>query len=83
MNTLRKRLMKKAEERGQGMTEYIIIVALIAILSIGIISLFGTQIRDWFGAGTKQLSGEEDATVTNRSDQVDDKVEKGIDDLVE
>lgn len=47
--------------RGQGMTEYIIIVALIAIAGITIFSLFGQQIKGViFGMGN-QLAGKEDA----------------------
>jgi pilus assembly protein Flp/PilA len=44
--------------RGQGMTEYIIIVALIAIAAIGIITLFGDNIRKLFGASAQALAGE-------------------------
>ena len=51
-NTLRK------ARRGQGMTEYIIIVALIAIAAIGVITLFGDNIRKLFGASAQALAGE-------------------------
>lgn len=49
-------------EAGQGMTEYIIIVALIAIAAIGVVTLFGDNIRDMFGASAQALSGDEAAT---------------------
>ena len=49
-------------EAGQGMTEYIIIVALIAIAAIGVVTLFGDNIRDMFGASAAALSGNESAT---------------------
>ena len=49
-----KRFMKQV---GQGMTEYIIIVALIAIAAIGIYTLFGDVIRDQMGAMTQELAG--------------------------
>src|SRR5712692_12106464 len=52
--------------RGQGMTEYIIIVALIAIAAIGIISLFGDNIRKLFGASAQALAG--DSSVANPGD---------------
>ncbi len=42
---------------GQGMTEYIIIVALVAIASIAVVTLFGNQIRELFSASTQQLQG--------------------------
>ncbi len=44
--------------RGQGMTEYIIIVALIAIAAIGVVTIFGDNIRDLFAGATNALSGE-------------------------
>ena len=47
-------------KNGQGMTEYIIIVALIAIAAIGIYTLFGKQIREVVGAISGQLGGETD-----------------------
>ena len=41
--------------RGQGLTEYIIIVAVIAIASIGVVVLFGDQIKKLFIESTNQL----------------------------
>ncbi len=51
----KKKALKKA--RGQGMTEYIIIVALIAIAAIGVITLFGDNIRKLFGSSANALAG--------------------------
>ena len=45
-------------QKGQGMTEYIIIVALIAIAAIGVTTLFGDNIRALFGASADALHGE-------------------------
>ena len=42
---------------GQGMTEYIIIVALIAIASIGVVGLFGGVVKSQFGAMAASLGG--------------------------
>lgn len=50
------KLNKKAR-RGQGMTEYIIIVALIAIAAIGVITVFGDNIRKLFGVSAEALGG--------------------------
>jgi Flp pilus assembly pilin Flp len=44
------------------MTEYIIVVALIAIAAIGVVSLFGDNIRDLFGASGNALAGNEATT---------------------
>ncbi len=46
------------DESGQGMTEYIIIVALIAIAAIGVVTLFGNNIRALFGASADALAGD-------------------------
>ena len=48
-------LMKLRGRRGQGMTEYIIIVALIAIAAIGVVSLFGDNIRKLFATSANAL----------------------------
>jgi len=60
---------RRSGARGQGMTEYIIITALIAIAAIGIISLFGDNIRKLFGASAQSLAGE--AQVSNPGDSAE------------
>ena len=59
---LKKQIRK--QRRGQGMTEYIIIVALIAIAAIGVITLFGNNIRRLFGASADALAGGTNVTPT-------------------
>jgi len=44
--------------KGQGMTEYMIIVALIAVASITLIELFGHSVSVQFGKITSSLQGE-------------------------
>ena len=60
-----KRFMKQV---GQGMTEYIIIVALIAIAAIGVYTLFGDTVTDQMGAMTTELSGGSAAAVTVKTE---------------
>ena len=43
---------------GQGMTEYIIIVALIAIAAIAVYGFFGDTIQAQMGAMTQELAGD-------------------------
>ncbi|MBU1536524.1 hypothetical protein KKF84_14460 [Myxococcota bacterium] len=52
----------RTNKKGQGMTEYIIIVALIAIAAIGVITIFGDDIRKLFGASANALAGETNVT---------------------
>jgi pilus assembly protein Flp/PilA len=66
---------KLRKNRGQGMTEYIIIVALIAIAAIGVITLFGDNIRKLFGMSSDALAGE--TTVIQRAQKsTGDTIEK-------
>ena len=51
-------IKQKLKQLGQGMTEYIIIVALIAIAAIAIYGLFGDTIRGQMGAMTEEPAGE-------------------------
>lgn len=45
-------------QRGQGMTEYIIIVALIAIAAIGVYRFFGDTVRNQTAAMAQELAGQ-------------------------
>jgi len=46
---------------GQGMTEYIIIVALIAMAAIGVYNLFGQSVRQQSGGIAQELSAKKAA----------------------
>ena len=49
-------------QAGQGMTEYIIIVALIAIAAIGVYSWFGNTVRDQTAAVALEVAGKDGTT---------------------
>lgn len=49
--------MKMHVHQGQGMTEYIIIVALIAVSAIGVYSFFGQTIRNQVAGLASEMSG--------------------------
>ena len=51
--------------RGQGMSEYIIIVALIAISAIGVITIFSQNIRSLFAATANELAGSSQTSGTS------------------
>ena len=55
--TASKKSFAKTKQRGQGMSEYIIIVALIAVGAIGVFTAFGGTIRSQVSAMAKELSG--------------------------
>ena len=48
-----------ANQSGQGMTEYIIIVALIAIAAIAAFTYFGNTVRNQTTAMTQELAGQD------------------------
>ena len=48
-----------ARQSGQGMTEYIIVVALVAVAAIAVYQLFGQVIRSQTAAMAKELAGED------------------------
>jgi pilus assembly protein Flp/PilA len=57
---------KKPTQRGQGMMEYIIIVAMIAVSAIGVYSVFGTTIRSQTAGMAKEISGNKaDTSISN------------------
>jgi Tfp pilus assembly protein FimT len=45
------------KSRGQGMTEYIIVVALVAIAAIGVYSAFGQTLRAQMAVTAQSLTG--------------------------
>lgn len=65
MRKLFKRLRR--DQSGQGMTEYIIIVALIAITAIGVVTIFGDNIRDLFSGATNALAGDTNVKVKSET----------------
>jgi Flp pilus assembly pilin Flp len=52
-------LRSKLRQRGQGMTEYIIIVALMAVAAIGVYSYFGQTVRNQTAALATEVSGQD------------------------
>ena len=56
----------KTRIRGQGMTEYIIIVALLAVAAIGVYTLLGQTLRSQTAGLALELSGQDaGAAITN------------------
>jgi pilus assembly protein Flp/PilA len=54
-------------QSGQGMTEYLIIVALIAIAAVGVVTVFGNDIRQLFSAATGTLNGQSSTANTTKA----------------
>lgn len=56
MKEAKKTLIRRRGIRGQGMTEYIIIVVAVALLSLAVVMRFGNQIRNLFIASSDELA---------------------------
>ena len=48
---------RKARQRGQGMTEYVIVVALIAVAAIAVYQYFGQTVRNQTAAVAQEIAG--------------------------
>lgn len=48
-----------SRQRGQGMTEYIVIVALVAVAAIAVYQSFGQVVRSQTAAMARELAGED------------------------
>ena len=62
-------------QSGQGMSEYLIIVALIAIAAIGVVTVFGRDIRELFAGTTNSLAGNQ---TTNTAVKANVKANKSL-----
>ena len=50
---------RQESQRGQGMTEYVIVVALVAVAAIAVYQLFGRVVRSQTAAMAMELAGED------------------------
>ena len=68
----------KQNQVGQGMTEYIIIVALIAIAAIAAFSYFGQAVRAQTGAIAQEVAGQSGKqSIANAATAANSAVEQG------
>jgi Flp pilus assembly pilin Flp len=68
-------LMDLKSSRGQSLTEYIILVALVAIASLGIVEALGSTVSHKIAAITTKLQGE-DASSLAAPEEVREKLYK-------
>jgi Flp pilus assembly pilin Flp len=59
--------INKSKQFGQGMTEYIIIVALIAVAAIAVMQLFGATIRNQMAAISQEVAGKDKGAEANKA----------------
>lgn len=61
--------IKNQTQSGQGMTEYVIIVALIAVAAIAVFQIFGQVIRSQTAAMAKELAGEDGTAESQKAQE--------------
>lgn len=64
---MRRNIRKRLNARGQGMTEYILIVALIAIFVIGGIKMFGSKTKQGFNDAANAVGQNVQSGMTGAS----------------
>jgi Flp pilus assembly pilin Flp len=63
-------------QAGQGMTEYIIIVALIAVAAIGVYSYFGQTLRQQTAGMAAEMAGKDSAAAIKSAQDAADSTSK-------
>lgn len=58
----------RLRQRGQGMTEYIIIVGVIAIAAIGIFGMFGKTVKQQITGMAQELAGGDGSSIQQQAD---------------
>ena len=61
----------RKHRKGQGLTEYIIITALVAIAAIGIVNIFGNQLRNQFQVIVKAMAGSSQTKVESLAEKAE------------
>jgi type IV pilus assembly protein PilA len=68
-----KNVFMRFRQSGQGMTEYIVIVALVAVGSIGVYQLFGSTVRSQTAAISQEVAGKSGAAAVTQAGTAADK----------
>jgi len=78
------KIRRRARQLGQGMTEYIIIVAVIAVGSIAVYSYFGDTLRHQTSAAALSLAGKKgDSESKAAADAAGDAKDNAVKDLTD
>jgi len=67
MNFVSKLKCRIDRQKGQGMTEYLIVVALIAVAAIGVYGYFGQTLRSQTAGIALELSGQSASEAVNQA----------------
>jgi len=70
---------RRAYRRGQALAEYSIIVAIVAVASIAVLTVFGKQIRSLLFGSAKAISGDDSAQQGDETAGQEGTVQRDID----
>ena len=62
--------MKRRSSGGQAILEYIIIIALVTVVALTVLGLFGDRIRGLISSSTKAIGGETDESNKSSLEQL-------------
>lgn len=66
-------LAYRKRQTGQGMTEYIVVVALVAVAAIAVYQYFGQVVRSQTAAMARELAGEDGSSQSRAAQQAAQK----------
>ena len=66
-------LAYRRRQTGQGMTEYIVVVALVAVAAIAVYQYFGQVVRSQTAAMARELAGEDGSSQSRAAQQAAQK----------
>lgn len=75
MQRMQRRFGSRNRQLGQGMTEYIIITALIAIAAIAAVTFFGGTVRSQVGGMARELGGDTASSSIQKAKAMSQKAE--------
>jgi len=73
--------MRLFKQRGQALSEYLILVCLVGVAAIAVVSVVGTNIKEQFANVSNALRGEKKVPLTKTRGQ--DHQKRGMDDYME
>lgn len=79
---IKNRWIQLRSEKGQGLVEYLILVALVAVAAIAVVSVVGSNVREQYARVSKSLSNKRDNTNLTDVEERHTKA-RGMDDFNE
>ncbi|MBX9704127.1 MAG: hypothetical protein K2X39_08230 [Silvanigrellaceae bacterium] len=75
---MRHRSLQQCSQSGQGLTEYAVILSLIAVAAIGTTAFFGSAVKSKIAALTSAISGDSSEQINKAEKQSQDAAKRAI-----